>query len=90
MVDTHALGACPARDGGSSPLSPTEKLKQNAIEHFVFCFWSERGLERRKQIFQQKNLLSRGRGNLRVATRKLSVTKSSPLAHKIPLFIAIY
>src|SRR3989338_8230137 len=25
MADTHALGACPVRGGGSSPLSPTNR-----------------------------------------------------------------
>ena len=26
MVDTHALGACAERHGGSSPLSPTKRI----------------------------------------------------------------
>ena len=45
MADTHALGACPARGGGSSPLSPTRN-RLNAD----FCA-DERGLEARLRFF---------------------------------------
>jgi hypothetical protein len=36
LVDTHALGACAARRGGSSPLSRTNKKSQLIVE--IFCW----------------------------------------------------
>ena len=40
MVDTHALGACVARRGGSSPLSGTKNIRLTLMVEWIFLVYT--------------------------------------------------